>query len=60
MPFYWLCYHHKNQIFVVIEPAASPIHARMRGALTRFARWGSKTCGRSWLELLMDFPFPVG
>jgi hypothetical protein len=33
MPLYWLCYRHDNKIAVVIEPGASPIHARMRGAL---------------------------
>jgi len=33
MPFYWLVYRHNNQISVVIEPGASPIHARMRAAL---------------------------
>jgi hypothetical protein len=33
MPLYWLCYRHNNQISVVIEPGASPIHARMRAAL---------------------------
>ena len=33
MPLYWLCYHHNNQISVVIEPGASLIHARMRAAL---------------------------
>ena len=33
MPLYWLCYRHDNQISVVIEPGASPIHARMRAAL---------------------------
>jgi hypothetical protein len=33
MPLYWLCYQHNNQISVVIEPGASPIHARMRAAL---------------------------
>jgi hypothetical protein len=33
MPLYWLCYRHNDQIFVVIEPGASPIHARMRTAL---------------------------
>ena len=33
MPLYWLCYQHNNQISVVIEPGASTIHARMRGAL---------------------------
>ena len=33
MPLYWLCYRHNNQISVVIEPGASPIHARMRTAL---------------------------
>jgi hypothetical protein len=35
MPLLWLCYHHNNQISVVIEPGASPIHARMRAALAR-------------------------
>jgi hypothetical protein len=34
MPLYWLCYRHNNQISVVIEPGASPIHARMRAALS--------------------------
>jgi len=33
MPLYWLCYQHNNQISVVIEPGASPIHARMPAAL---------------------------
>jgi hypothetical protein len=33
MSIYWLCYHHNNQISVVIEPGASLIHARMRAAL---------------------------
>jgi hypothetical protein len=33
MTLYWLCYRYKNQICVVIEPGASPIHARMRAAL---------------------------
>jgi len=33
MPLYWLCYGHNNSIFVVIEPGASLIHARMRAAL---------------------------
>jgi hypothetical protein len=33
MPLYWLCYRHNNQISVVIEPAASLIHARMRASL---------------------------
>jgi hypothetical protein len=33
MPLYWLCYQHNNQISVIIEPGASPIHARMRAAL---------------------------
>ena len=32
-PLYWLCYRPNNQISVVIEPGASPIHARMRAAL---------------------------
>jgi hypothetical protein len=34
MPLYWLLYHQNNQISVVIEPGASPIHARMRAALS--------------------------
>jgi hypothetical protein len=33
MPLYWVCYQHNNQISIVIEPGASPIHARMRAAL---------------------------
>src|SRR5215471_2008646 len=33
MPLYWLCYGHNNSIFVVIEPGASLIHAKMRAAL---------------------------
>jgi hypothetical protein len=33
MPLYWLCYQHNNQISVVIEPGASPIHARLRATL---------------------------
>src|SRR5262245_8995697 len=33
MPLYWLCYRHKNQTCIVIEPGASLIHARMRAAL---------------------------
>ena len=33
MPLYWLCYQHNNQISVVIEPAASLIHARMQAAI---------------------------
>jgi ferritin-like metal-binding protein YciE len=33
MPLYWLCYRHDNQISVVIEPAPSIVHARMRAAL---------------------------
>jgi hypothetical protein len=24
MPLYWLCYRHKDQVSVVIEPEASP------------------------------------
>jgi hypothetical protein len=34
MPLYWLCYRHDNQISVVIEPAPSFIHARMRASLS--------------------------
>ena len=30
---YWLCYHHNNQISVVIEPGASLVPARMRSAI---------------------------
>jgi hypothetical protein len=33
MQLYWLYYRHNNQISVVIEPGASPIHARMRASL---------------------------
>jgi hypothetical protein len=33
MPLYWLCYRYNNGISVVIEPGASPIHARMRASL---------------------------
>ena len=32
MPIYGL-YRHSHQISIVIEPGASPIHARMRAAL---------------------------
>jgi hypothetical protein len=35
LPLYRVVYrHHNNQISVVIEPGASPIHARMRAALS--------------------------
>jgi hypothetical protein len=33
MPVYWLCYRHNNQISVVIEPAHSLIHARLRASI---------------------------
>jgi hypothetical protein len=33
MSLYWLCYRHKNQLSVVVEPAPSLVHARMRAAL---------------------------
>ena len=33
MPLYWLVYRHNNSIFVVIEPARSLIHARLRSAI---------------------------
>ena len=33
MPPFWLVNRHTNQISVVIEPAPSLIHARMRAAL---------------------------
>jgi hypothetical protein len=33
MSLYWLCYRHNNQVSVVIEPAPSLIHARMKAAL---------------------------
>jgi hypothetical protein len=33
MQLYWLCYQHNNQISVVIEPAPSLIHARLRASL---------------------------
>ena len=45
MPLYWLCYRHNNQISVVIEPGASPIHARMRAALANLDE-GEFTEGR--------------
>jgi len=35
MPLYRLCYRHNNQISVVIERGASPIHARLRASLAR-------------------------
>jgi hypothetical protein len=33
MPLYWLVYRHNNSVSIVIEPAPSLIHARMRAAL---------------------------
>jgi hypothetical protein len=33
MPLYWLVYRYNNQISVVIEPAHSLIHARLRASL---------------------------
>jgi hypothetical protein len=33
MRLYWLVYSHNNQVSIVIEPASSLIHARMRAAL---------------------------
>src|SRR6516164_3777415 len=33
MPLYWLCYRRNNSISVVIEPAHSLIHARLRSAI---------------------------
>jgi hypothetical protein len=33
MPLYWLVYRRNNSIFVVIEPAHSLIHARLRASL---------------------------
>jgi hypothetical protein len=33
MRLYWLCYRHNNQVSVVIEPAPSLIHARLRASL---------------------------
>ena len=35
MSLYWLVYRHNNQIFVVIEPGASLVHARMRASLAK-------------------------
>jgi len=33
MPLYWLCYRRNNSISVIIEPAHSLIHARLRSAI---------------------------
>src|SRR6516225_11822458 len=33
MTLYWLVYRHNNHISVVIEPGASPIHARLRASI---------------------------
>jgi hypothetical protein len=33
MPLFWLCYHHNNQVSVVIEPVPSPFYARLRAAI---------------------------
>jgi hypothetical protein len=33
MPLYWLCYQHNNRVSVVIEPAPSLVHARIRASL---------------------------
>jgi hypothetical protein len=35
MSLYWLVYRYNNQISVVIEPAHSLIHARLRASLAR-------------------------
>jgi hypothetical protein len=37
MPLYWLVYRLADHIAVVIQPAPSLIHARMRSALTNLA-----------------------
>jgi len=37
MPLYRLCYGHNNSISVVIEPAHSLIHARLRSAVDGLA-----------------------
>jgi len=34
MPFFWLVYRHSNEVTVVIEPAPSLIHARLRASIT--------------------------
>jgi hypothetical protein len=50
MNLYWLVYRHNNQTCVVIEPAASLIHARMRAALAEDAKgddWATIIAGRS-------------
>jgi hypothetical protein len=44
MLLYWLCYQHNNQISVVIEFGAWPIHARMRASLARLDE-GTFTAG---------------
>src|SRR5262249_49758649 len=36
MPLYWFVYRHSNEVSVVIEPAHSLIHARLRASLAGF------------------------
>ncbi len=33
MPLFWLVYRYSNEVFVIIEPGASIIHARLRSAI---------------------------
>jgi hypothetical protein len=58
MPLYWLCYRHNNQISVVIEPAHSLIHARLRSAIDGLDE-GDFTEGheldRKWLGIFRYF-----
>ena len=69
MPLYWLCYRHNNQISVVIEPGASPIHARMRASLDELDEGDSPkatsliasgdteaACGRASCDYVFDSP----
>jgi hypothetical protein len=59
MPLYWLCYQHNNQISVVIEPGASPIHARMSAALAGLDE-GTFTEGHELDRKWRDQPHPHG
>jgi hypothetical protein len=58
MRLYWLCYQHNNQISVVIEPGASPIHARMRASLAGLDQ-GTFTEGHE-LDRKTEKQVPIG